>query len=213
MQHGKIIIQEAQRVIQYAESYITLHWQMMNVFNTILKRFLRFFCLSSTLLHLYELWVRFPSLAWSVCTEQVPEKLTCIVCLCAKELSSAEQNTVAAQCAYNWYCSSLTGLFSLSSQLNFAQVSAAVDGPTRRALSCPPIILYLKLDGQCDELETIAGRTKLTTPAMVDVLCKIFQSPDIGIKFKSEVWVFLEISEFPLKRNFTACMLLLVHSY
>ena len=32
MQHGKIIIQEAQRVImQYAESYIILRWQMMNV--------------------------------------------------------------------------------------------------------------------------------------------------------------------------------------
>ena len=43
MQHGKIIIQEAQRVIQYAESYSTLHWQMMNVFNTILKRFFTFF--------------------------------------------------------------------------------------------------------------------------------------------------------------------------
>jgi len=34
MQHSKVIIQEAQREIQYAQSYVILRWQMINFFIT-----------------------------------------------------------------------------------------------------------------------------------------------------------------------------------
>ena len=42
MKHSEILIQEAQRVIHYAESYVTLHCQMVNVFIMFYKFFL--FC-------------------------------------------------------------------------------------------------------------------------------------------------------------------------
>jgi len=39
MEHSEILIQEAQRVIHYAESYVTLHCQMVNVFIMFYKFF------------------------------------------------------------------------------------------------------------------------------------------------------------------------------
>jgi len=47
MQHGKITTQEAQTVIQYAESYVILPWQMMNVSLTFLNVFFLFFHVSN----------------------------------------------------------------------------------------------------------------------------------------------------------------------
>jgi len=42
---------------------------------------------------------------------------------------------------------------------------------TRTTLYVTPIVLYTKVDAQCDKLATVVDRAKLTTFATVDVSC------------------------------------------
>jgi len=55
------------------------------------------------------------------------------------------------------------------------------------------IVLYIKVDAQCDKLAVIVGQTKLTTLATTDMKFFMF-----GTNFLEDLPLFVEIPEFPL---------------
>jgi len=67
--------------------------------------------------------------------------------------------------------------------MSCARLSAAADGPARRAAPARRVE-----HAQCDKLLTVVGRIKST-------ICEIFPSPEFGAKFRWKLPLFSELPE------------------
>ena len=68
-----------------------------------------------------------------------------------------------------------------------------------------PVVIYVKVDDQCDIVVVVNSKIKVTTHAPVDI-----QSPEFKTKFQKKVSLFLEISKFssvtPQDKEMATCM-------
>jgi len=53
-----------------------------------------------------------------------------------------------------------------------------------------PIMLYTKVDAQCDQLAAVISQTKLITYTMVNMPRRNFLSPELTTKFQRKVSLF-----------------------